>query len=197
MENTYIHLIAVLSGYLAGSIPFGLLLTRLGGHGDIRQIGSGNIGATNVLRTGRKGLAALTLVLDGGKGAAVVLAAQHFAPDSVAYAATAAFLGHLFPVWLRFKGGKGVATFFGILLAAEPFAGLASCATWLLTAFTTRYSSLAALVAALLSPLYAYFLGDARTAVLAGALAALIFWRHKANIARLRNGVEPKIGGSE
>lgn len=196
MENIYIHLIAALCGYLAGSIPFGLVLTRLGGLGDVRQIGSGNIGATNVLRTGHKGLAALTLILDGGKGAAAVLLAQQFAPDSMAYAATAAFLGHLFPVWLRFKGGKGVAIFFGILLAAEPFVGLASCATWLLTAFTLRYSSLAALVAALLSPLYAYFLGDGRTAILAGALAALIFWRHRANIARLRNGIEPKIGSS-
>lgn len=196
METIYIHLFAALCGYLLGSIPFGLVLTRLGGLGDVRQIGSGNIGATNVLRTGHKGLAALTLILDGGKGAAAVLAAQYFAPDSVAYAATAAFLGHLYPVWLKFKGGKGVATFFGILLAAEPFAGLASCTTWLLTVFTLRYSSLAALVAALLSPLYAYFLGDGRTAILAGALAALIFWRHKANIARLRNGTEPKIGGS-
>lgn len=196
METIYLHLIVALCGYLAGSVPFGLLLTRLGGLGDIRQIGSGNIGATNVLRTGHKGLAALTLILDGSKGAVVVLLAQQFAPDSVPYAATAAFVGHLYPVWLRFKGGKGVAIFLGILLAAEPLAGLAGCATWLLTAFTLRYSSLAALVSALLSPLYAYFLGDGPTAVLTGALAALIFWRHKDNISRLKNGTEPRIGGS-
>ncbi len=195
MENIHIHLLAALCGYLAGSIPFGLVLTRLGGLGDILKIGSGNIGATNVLRTGRKDLAFLTVILDGGKGAAAVLVAQQLAPESMAYAAAAAFVGHLYPIWLRFKGGKGLATFLGILLAAEPLAGLAGCATWLLTAFTLRYSSLAALVSALLSPLYAYFLGDGPTAVLAGALAALIFWRHKANIARLRNGIEPRIGG--
>lgn len=197
MGEIQIHLVAVLCGYLLGAIPFGLLLTRLGGLGDIRQIGSGNIGATNVLRTGRKGLAVLTLILDGGKGAAAVLIAGQFAPDSVPYAAAAAFVGHLYPVWLGFKGGKGVATFLGILLAVEPLAGLASCATWLLTAFAFRYSSLAALVSALLSPLYTYFLGDGKTAFLAGTLAVLIFWRHKSNIARLTNGTEPRIGGSE
>lgn len=196
MAELQIHLLAAIAGYALGSIPFGLLLTRLAGLGDVRAIGSGNIGATNVLRTGNKLLALVTLLLDGGKGAVAVIAAQYWAPDSIPYAAAGAFLGHLFPVWLHFKGGKGVATFFGIMLALNLSLGLAGCATWLLVAFTLRYSSLAALVSAAFSPLYAYFLLGTTAALLAGVLAVLIFWRHASNISRLIDRSEPKIGSS-
>lgn len=180
--------------YLIGSIPFGLVLTRLAGYGDIRGIGSGNIGATNVLRTGNKRLALLTLLLDAGKGALAVLVAEQFGPDMAAYAAAFVFLGHLFPVWLGFKGGKGVATSGGILLAYVWPAGLAALATWLAVALLTRYSSLAALAAALLSPLYAWLLTrEIQPTEVVGFLAVVIILRHHVNIRRLVRGEESKI----
>lgn len=183
------------AGYLLGSVPFGLVITRAFGLGDLRAIGSGNIGATNVLRTGSKSAAAATLILDSGKGAAAVLLARAMAgEDAAQVAGLAAFLGHCFPVWLRFDGGKGVATFLGTLLALAWPVGLAACATWLATAAVTRISSLAALVAAALSPLWAVLLGRGETAVLAAALALVVLWRHGDNIARIRAGTEPRIG---
>jgi len=185
-------LCAVLA-YLLGSIPFGLILTRMFGAGDLRKIGSGNIGATNVLRTGRRGLAAATLILDGGKGAVAVLVANHFGPDTAVAAAGFSVVGHLFPVWLRFKGGKGVATTLGVLLTVAPYVGLIACLVWLLVAVLSRYSSLAALIAIGTSPLAAWFLYDPQRAALALALAVLVFIRHHENIARLRAGTEGKI----
>ncbi len=186
---------ALILGYLLGSIPFGLILTRLAGLGDIRSVGSGNIGATNVLRTGRKGLAAATLLLDGGKGALAALAATHFGDTEAGLlAGFAAVIGHDFPVWLRFKGGKGVATTLGVLLGAAFPAGVGACLTWLAVAGLFRYSSLAALTALALSPIYAYFLAGWPPALLALALAALGFWRHSGNIRRLLAGDEPQIG---
>ncbi|MCB1369568.1 MAG: glycerol-3-phosphate 1-O-acyltransferase PlsY [Rhodobacteraceae bacterium] len=185
-----------LLAYLLGSIPFGLVITRGLGLGDLRAIGSGNIGATNVLRTGNKSAAAATLVLDAGKGAVAVLLARHFAGETAAMVAGfAAFLGHLFPVWLRFKGGKGVATYLGIMLALAWPVGLAACGTWLATALVLRYSSLAALVATAAVPFWLALLGPSAAIPLAIALAALVWLRHRANIARLRSGSEPKIGG--
>jgi len=182
-------------GYLLGSVPFGVLLTRALGLGDVRAIGSGNIGATNVLRTGSKGAALATLLLDGGKGALAVLLARAVAPEDAAQlAGLTAFLGHCFPVWLGFRGGKGVATFLGILLAIAWPLGLAACATWAATAALLRISSLSALVAAVLSPLWAVLLGRGDIVALALALAALILLRHRANIARLLAGTEPRIG---
>jgi glycerol-3-phosphate acyltransferase PlsY len=184
-----------LVGYLAGSIPFGLLITRLLNLGDLRRIGSGNIGATNVLRTGNRGAALATLLLDGGKGAAVVLLARAFAGEgAVQIAALAAFLGHCHPVWLGFRGGKGVATFLGILLALAWPLGLAACATWAAVAALFRYSSLAALMAAGFSPVWAMLLGRGEAVLLCVLLALLIYLRHGANIARLRAGTEPRIG---
>ena len=191
---TWPFLAAAVFGYLLGSIPFGLLLTRLAGLGDIRQIGSGNIGATNVLRTGRKALAALTLLLDVGKGAAAVLLAGRMGPDMAVLAGAGAVVGHLFPIWLRFRGGKGVATGLGVLLAAAWPAGLATCATWLVIALLFRYSSLAALASFLLAPLYAWQLADPQQAQLAGFIALLVWLRHLANIRRLLRGEEAKIG---
>ncbi|MBI1417403.1 MAG: glycerol-3-phosphate 1-O-acyltransferase PlsY [Limimaricola sp.] len=186
----------VVLGYLLGSVPFGLLIARAMNLGDIRKIGSGNIGATNVLRTGNKGAAALTLLLDGGKGAVAVLLARWLAaPDAVQLAALGAFLGHCFPVWLGFRGGKGVATFLGILLAWAWPVGLAACGTWLLIAVVFRYSSLAALTAAGLSPVWAVLLGHGTGALLCLLLAVLIYGRHWANIQRLRAGTESRIGG--
>jgi len=188
---------AALIGYLLGAIPFGLVLTRLAGLGDIRGLGSGNIGATNVLRTGHKGLAAATLALDAAKGGLAFAAGYAwFGPDIAVLAAGGAFLGHLFPVWLKFRGGKGVATFLGILLAAAWPAGLATCATWLGVAALTRFSSLAALVAALAAPVYVWFLADWQRTELAAAMAVLIFLRHHGNIRRLLKGREPRIGGT-
>jgi glycerol-3-phosphate acyltransferase PlsY len=184
-------------GYLLGAIPFGLVLTRLAGLGDIRAIGSGNIGATNVLRTGNKGLAAATLLLDGGKGAAAVLLGNLFGPDMALLAGAGAFLGHLFPVWLKFRGGKGVATALGILLAMAWPVGILACLTWLATAALFRFSSLAALVAAAAAPVYAYFLADMQRVEFAAFLAVLIFIRHQANIRRLAKGEEPRIGGAK
>ncbi|MGR3760512.1 glycerol-3-phosphate 1-O-acyltransferase PlsY [Roseobacteraceae bacterium NS-SX3] len=182
-------------GYGLGSIPFGLVLTRMMGLGNLREIGSGNIGTTNVLRTGSKAAAAMTLILDGGKGAAAVLLARSLAgEDAAQVAGLAAFLGHCFPVWLGFKGGKGVATFLGLMLALAWPVGIACCLTWLGTAAITRISSLSALVAAAAGPLWALALGYPQIVVLAVLLAAVVLWRHSANIARLRAGTEPKIG---
>ena len=187
-------LTAVLA-YLVGSIPFGVLITRALGLGDLRAIGSGNIGATNVLRTGNKGAAAATLLLDGAKGAVAVLLARHFAGETAAMvAALAAFLGHLFPVWLGFRGGKGVATFLGVTLALCWPAGLAACATWLATAVLFRFSSLSALVAAASAPLWLLLFGRSDLVLLGLVLAALVFVRHHANIRRLLDGSEPRIG---
>ena len=186
-------------GYFMGSIPFGLLLTKMAGMGDVRNIGSGNIGATNVLRTGNKGLALATLLLDGGKGAAAYFIFISLNPEltpRVTYLVfLAAFLGHLFPLWLKFKGGKGVATFLGNLLAVAWPVGLAAMATWSLTAFLFRISSLSALVAAGLSPVLAWYLGDKNVTMMAIVMAIFIFIAHRANIARLLRGEEPKIGG--
>jgi acyl phosphate:glycerol-3-phosphate acyltransferase len=187
-----------LLAYLAGSIPFGLLISTAMGLGDIRTIGSGNIGATNVLRTGNKAAAAATLVLDAVKGAIPVLAAAALteAPQAPAIAGLGAFLGHLFPVWLRFRGGKGVATFLGVMLALAWPVGLIACATWLAAAATLRISSLSALVAAGLTPVWLLVLGPRDEVWLGLALAALVFLRHHANIRRLIDGTEPRIGGS-
>jgi acyl phosphate:glycerol-3-phosphate acyltransferase len=197
---------AIVGGYLLGSIPFGVIATRLGGAGDVRSIGSGNIGATNVLRTGRKDLALITLLGDGGKGALAVLIAYLFAKNAgvqaqallTSLAGGAAFLGHLFPVWLKFKGGKGVATFFGTLLAAAWPVGLAAGATWILMALLFRISSLAALTAVALAPIYVFLLDRPYPiAVMALFMAVLIYVRHKDNIGRLLKGQEPRIGGKK
>jgi len=182
-------------GYGLGSIPFGLLLTRVMGLGNLRDIGSGNIGTTNVLRTGSKKAAALTLLLDGGKGAVAVLIARMMAgEDAAQLAGLMAFAGHCFPVWLRFKGGKGVATFLGLMLALAWPVGIACCATWLAAAALSRMSSMGALVGALSSPIWAIQLGSPNVALLAALLTAIVFWRHSANIQRIRLGTEPKIG---
>jgi glycerol-3-phosphate acyltransferase PlsY len=189
--------IAFVFGYLAGTIPFGLIITRLAGTQDIREIGSRNIGATNVLRTGRRDLAAATLVCDALKGTAAVLVAGHFAGlDAAIAAALGAFLGHLFPVWLKFKGGKGVATFIGLLIAfAWPIA-LGFCAIWLIVAAVTRYSSLSALVASAATPMMLWSFGEAREAALFAVLTVLLWVMHRANIARLLVGAEGKIGAT-
>jgi glycerol-3-phosphate acyltransferase PlsY len=191
-------LLAALFAYLLGSIPFGVIVTRLGGAGDLRKVGSGNIGATNVLRTGRRDLAAATLLLDGGKGAVAVLLVRAFAPDAlhleiVLIAAGASVVGHLFPIWLRFRGGKGVATTLGVLLALAPLVGIIACLVWLLVAVVSRYSSLAALVAIGTSPIAALFLCGWGQAALALFLAVLVFIRHHENIARLLAGTESRI----
>ncbi|QOL83313.1 glycerol-3-phosphate 1-O-acyltransferase PlsY [Pseudooceanicola spongiae] len=195
VSGPVILLLAAGLGYLLGSIPFGIVITRAFGLGDLRQIGSGNIGATNVLRTGNKTAALLTLIMDSGKGAAAVLIARAVAPeDAVQLAGFAAFLGHCFPVWLGFKGGKGVATYLGTLLALFWPVGLACCATWAVVAAVTRYSSLSALIAAALSAAWAVLLGHTDMALLCILLALLIFIRHRTNIERLMTGEEPKIG---
>ena len=182
-------------GYLLGSIPFGIVITRALGLGDLRQIGSGNIGATNVLRTGNKPAALATLLLDSGKGAIAVLLARWLAgPDAALVAGAAAFLGHLFPVWLGFNGGKGVATFLGTVLALDWRLGLIACGLWLLTAAAGRISSLSALAAAALTPALAWWLDGPRMAVVTGFMAVLIFIRHHANIGRILAGTEPRIG---
>lgn len=184
-----------LAGYGLGSIPFGLLLARIMGLGNLREIGSGNIGATNVLRTGNKPAAVLTLLLDGGKGAVAVLLARSFAgEDAVQIAALFAFLGHCYPVWLKFRGGKGVATFLGIWLALAWPVGLACCATWLAAAALSRTSSVGALAAAAFSTVWAVFLGFSGTLLLGLVLTLLVYWRHRANISRIRAGSEPRIG---
>lgn len=190
------YLIAAIGGYLLGSIPFGLVLTRLGGYGDIRDIGSGNIGATNVLRTGNKPLALATLILDSLKGALAVIIALYFSTFEVALiAGFFALIGHLFPVWLKFKGGKGVATTLGTLIALKPVVGIAACGIWLLTALITRYSSLSALIAVASAPPLAHYLyADPNFTGLCGIIATLVFFKHRENIKRLINREEPKIG---
>ncbi|RDD62751.1 glycerol-3-phosphate 1-O-acyltransferase PlsY [Ferruginivarius sediminum] len=186
---------AFVLGYLLGSVPFGLVLTRLAGLGDLRQSGSGNIGATNVLRTGRKDLALATLILDAGKGAAAVLIAYTFGPDVALMAAYGAVLGHLFPVWLKFAGGKGVATTLGVHLAMAWPMGAACCGVWLLVAVVTRYSSLAALVSVASAPAFAWWLmGDLQLVQYAAVIAVVVWLRHHANIRRLLSGTESKIG---
>ena len=185
-------------GYLLGSIPFGMVLSKVMGLGNLREIGSGNIGATNVLRTGSKKAAALTLVLDGGKGAVAVLIARAMAgEDAAQVAGLMAFLGHCYPVWLKFKGGKGVATFLGLMLALAWPVGIACCLTWLATAAVSRISSLSALVAAASSAVWTLILGYGSAVVLAILLAVIVFARHHENIARLRAGTEPKIGAKK
>ncbi len=185
---------ALAASYLIGAIPFGLILTRLAGLGDIRAIGSGNIGATNVLRTGNKTLAGATLLLDGGKGAVAVLLGQMFGPDIAVTAGAGVVVGHLIPVWLRFKGGKGVATTLGVLLAIAWPVGLIACGLWLAAAAAFRYSSLASLIAVLSAPGFAYLLAGGQIAWLAGLLALIVTLKHAANILRLARGVEAKIG---
>jgi glycerol-3-phosphate acyltransferase PlsY len=187
-------LAALVFGYLLGSIPFGLLLTRAAGLGDVRKIGSGNIGATNVLRTGNKKLAALTLLLDALKGTAAVLVAGLHGPDAALIAGLGAFLGHLYPVWLGFKGGKGVATYLGVLVAVAWQGALVFAVAWLATAFFTRYSSLAALVAAVAVPVALYFMGFVRPAELFVLMSLIVFVKHRANISRLASGTESRIG---
>ena len=185
-------------GYLIGSIAFGLLLARAMNLGDLRSIGSGNIGATNVLRTGNKTAAALTLLLDGAKGAVAVLLARGFAgEDAAQIAALAAMLGHCYPVWLKFKGGKGVATFLGVLLALAWPAGLACCLAWLIVAFATRISSMGAIAAASTSTFFLVVLGYGNAFFLGIFLTLIIFWCHRENIKRIKAGTEPKIGAKK
>ena len=188
-------LIALAFGYLCGSIPFGLLLTRAAGMGDVRAIGSGNIGATNVLRTGRKDLAAATLLLDALKGTAAVLIANALAGrDAALVAGLGAFLGHVFPVWLKFRGGKGVATFLGVLLGLSWPAAVVFALVWLAVAAATRYSSAAALAASALSPVVIAFLAPGRFVVVVAMMALIVWWTHRENIHRLRGGLESRIG---
>ena len=187
--------VAFVIGYLLGSIPFGLILTKLAGTQDLRSIGSGNIGATNVLRTGKKGLAAATLLGDLLKGtAAVVIAGSLWGPNAAMLAGLGAFLGHLFPLWLKFKGGKGVATYIGVLLGLFWPAAAIFGAIWIATALTTRYSSLSALIAGLLTPIFLWFFGHPALASLFAVLTLLLFWTHRENIKRLQAGTEGKIG---
>lgn len=195
MSDVGTLMLGALGGYLLGSIPFGLLLTKWAGLGDIRKLGSGNIGATNVLRTGRKGLAFLTLLLDGGKGAAAALLAGQWGPDMAIMAAGGALLGHMFPVWLRFRGGKGVATALGVLIALAWPVGVLACLTWAGAAALFRYSSLAALLAVAGAPIYAWLLADRQFAGFALFVAVLVWVRHHQNIRRLLKGEEPKIDG--
>ena len=187
--------LALVIGYLCGSVPFGVILTRIAGAGDLRSIGSGNIGATNVLRTGRKGLAAATLLGDLLKGTvAVLIAKSYLGPDAALLAAVAAFLGHLFPVGLNFKGGKGVATFLGVALALYWPAALGFAIVWLAMARLFRYSSLSALIASVISPMIAAYSGDLRISSVLGLLTVTLWWTHRANIARLLAGTEGRIG---
>ncbi|WP_281300135.1 MULTISPECIES: glycerol-3-phosphate 1-O-acyltransferase PlsY [unclassified Iodidimonas] len=184
----------VLLGYLLGSVPFGLLLSKAAGLGDIRKIGSGNIGATNVLRTGNKPIALATLLLDGGKAAAAFLIAQAISPEAAPLAGAAAFLGHLYPVFLGFKGGKGVASFGGLLLAMAWPVGLLWAASWLILLALFRMSSLAGLLSAALTPLFAWAFATPQITIFCGALAIAIFFKHSANIGRILKGTEPRIG---
>jgi glycerol-3-phosphate acyltransferase PlsY len=188
---------ALLTGYLLGSIPFGVLLTRAGGAGDLRRIGSGNIGATNVLRTGRKGLAAATLVLDALKGVAAVLLAEQFWPGTGPLAAAGAFLGHCYPVWLRFRGGKGVATLMGVTVALSWPSGLVYAAIWLGTLALLRISSLAGILAALSAPVAAALFDRFDLVLLLLSLALILLWRHGENIGRLLDGTEPRVGAGK
>src|SRR3954463_13681839 len=190
-----IYLLAIAIGYLLGSIPFGLLLTRFAGTQDLRSIGSGNIGATNVLRTGRKGLAAATLVCDMLKGTVAVVISGYLAgPNAAMLAALGAFLGHLFPVWLNFRGGKGVAVYIGVLLGLFWPAALVFCVIWISTAFTSRYSSLSALVASFVTPIFLWWFGHPALASLFAVLTLLLFYMHRENIKRLQAGTEGRIG---
>lgn len=183
-------------GYVLGSIPFGLLLTRIAGAGDLRAIGSGNIGATNVLRTGRKGLAVATLLLDLGKGAAAVCIARWASPDDMVVAGAAAVMGHLYPVWLRFRGGKGVATLMGVVLALDWRIGALYAAVWIAALVLARISSLGGMLAALSVPIAAALLGRGDLVPIGAALALLVLWRHRDNITRLLKGTEPRIGAN-
>ncbi|MBU6206084.1 MAG: glycerol-3-phosphate 1-O-acyltransferase PlsY [Alphaproteobacteria bacterium] len=198
MEIIWVHpALTLILGYLLGSIPFGLLLTRITGAGDLRTIGSGNIGATNVLRTGRKGLAAATMLLDMAKGAAAVLVGRWLAVDGVDYAITggcAAFIGHCYPIWLRFNGGKGVATLLGIGFALDWRIGLISALVWLGGLAISRISSVGGLASALAAPIVAFLIGEVQWGVALTGLALMVLWKHRANIARLRAGTEPRIG---
>ena len=202
MDSIYTVIVLALAiGYLLGSIPFGLILTKAAGAGDVRDIGSGSIGATNVLRTGHKGLAAATLLLDMLKGTVAVLLVERIigAPAGYAIVSTlaaglGAFIGHIFPVWLGFRGGKGVATYIGVLLAIAWPIALAFCAVWLAVASVTRYSSLSALLAAAVTPPVLLAFGDRPAALLFAVLSLLLFWAHRANIRRLLAGEEPRIG---
>lgn len=191
---TFTAIAALVFGYLLGSIPFGLLLTRAAGLGDVRSIGSGNIGATNVLRTGNKGLAAATLILDMLKGTAAVLAAARYGPELGLWAGFGAFIGHLFPVWLGFRGGKGVATYLGVLIGLAWQVALIFAAVWLITAALFRYSSLAALAAAVVAPVALWFYASPPVAGLFAVMSVLVFLKHRANISRLLAGTEGRIG---
>jgi len=186
----------LICSYLLGTIPFGVIVTRMFGAQDPRSIGSGNIGATNVLRTGRKGLAALTLLLDGGKGAVAVLAAEAVSPGSGAMAAVASFFGHIFPVWLRFRGGKGVATLIGITLALHVPTGLVAIAAWVLALLVSRRSSVGGMAAATVTPVASAYFFKVDLTLMFLALALVVLWRHRANIERLIEGTEPRIGKS-
>jgi glycerol-3-phosphate acyltransferase PlsY len=195
MSSYAIDVIALLIGYLFGSIPFGLILTRLAGTQDIRSVGSGNIGATNVLRTGHKGLAATTLICDMLKGTvAVIIAGYYGGPSAAMLAALGAFLGHIFPVWLNFKGGKGVAVYIGVLIGLFWPAAVVFCVLWLATAATSRYSSLAALVASFITPIFLWWFGHLALASLSAVLTLLLFYMHRENIKRLQAGTEGRIG---
>jgi glycerol-3-phosphate acyltransferase PlsY len=195
MTSDAFLVVAFLLGYLLGSIPFGVVLTKLAGTEDLRSIGSGNIGATNVLRTGRKGLAAATLICDALKGTlAVVIAGYYGGPNAAMLAALGAFLGHLYPVWLNFKGGKGVATYIGVLIGLFWPAAVVFCVMWIATALTTRYSSLSALIAAFVTPLFLWWFGHPALASLFVVLTLLTFYKHLENIRRLQAGTEGKIG---
>jgi len=188
--------LALILGYLLGSIPFGLILTKLAGTEDLRSIGSGSIGATNVLRTGRKGLAAATLLCDALKGTVAVVISGYFGgPDAAMLAALGAFLGHLFPVWLKFRGGKGVAVYIGVLIGLSLPAAVVFCVLWLATAATTRYSSLSALVASFITPIFLWWFGHpSKLTSLFAVLTMLLFWAHRENIKRLQAGTEGRIG---
>ncbi|MEY4574182.1 MAG: hypothetical protein RL251_304 [Pseudomonadota bacterium] len=198
MDDIWINMIAgLLLGYLLGSIPFGLLLTKASGGGDIRNIGSGNIGATNVLRTGRKGLAALTLLLDLLKGFVAVFIATHYLPGGAAFAAAGAFFGHLYPVWLGFKGGKGVATYAGIMFGLFWQGGVVYAIAWIGALLIFRISSLAGLLAALCAPVAAAYFGRYDLVALLVACTLIVFWKHRTNIENLMDGTEPRIGKSK
>ena len=190
-------ILAVLFGYLLGSVPFGLLLTRMSGGGDLRDVGSGNIGATNVLRTGNKAIAALTLLLDIGKGAAAVYLASQVSTGLGVLAGMGAFLGHLYPVWLRFDGGKGVATLLGIVTALSPIAGIVFAITWIGSLLIWRYSSIGGMLAALSVPITTVILGQYAWVPMFIGFALLVLWKHRSNIERLLSGEEPKVGASK
>ena len=191
-------LLIAVAAYLLGGVPFGLVMAKVFGLPDPRGIGSGNIGATNVLRTGSKPAALATLILDSSKGLIAVVAARLIAgEDAAQIAGLAAFLGHIFPIWLKFKGGKGVATFLGTLIGLAPLLGLAACALWLVTFLISRISSLSALVAAACAPLVAVFVGAGQASVVTFLMALIVFWAHRANLKRLRAGTEPRVGKKE